>query len=94
MNYIGTELEVFAHARNWKEYVRKKIDPYLGGDVLEVGAGSQRLLFFHGDGVVGPGAVGRGAGSDQEPLGLDLPDGREHIAAAVGFLMTDPAPDE
>src|SRR5262249_39460124 len=37
--YIGTELEVFAHARNWKEYVRRKINPYLKGDVLEVGAG-------------------------------------------------------
>jgi 2-polyprenyl-3-methyl-5-hydroxy-6-metoxy-1,4-benzoquinol methylase len=37
--YIGTELEVFAHALNWKEYVRHKIDPYLKGDVLEVGAG-------------------------------------------------------
>jgi len=38
-SYIGTELEVFAHAHNWKEYVRRKINPYLKGDVLEVGAG-------------------------------------------------------
>lgn len=37
--YIGTELEVFAHAHTWKEYVRRKINPYLKGEVLEVGAG-------------------------------------------------------
>lgn len=38
-NYIGTELEVFAHARNWKRYLRARVAPFLRGDVLEVGAG-------------------------------------------------------
>lgn len=37
--YIGTELEIFAHAKNWKSYVRARVRPYLTGDVLEVGAG-------------------------------------------------------
>ncbi len=37
--YVGTELEIFAHATNWKSYVRSQVRPYLSGDVLEVGAG-------------------------------------------------------
>ena len=37
--YIGEELEVFAHAVNWKGYLRSQIGGCLTGDVLEVGAG-------------------------------------------------------
>src|ERR1700736_6631286 len=37
--YMGTELEIFAHASHWKSYVQSKLRPYLVGDVLEVGAG-------------------------------------------------------
>jgi len=37
--YPGTELELFAEARNWKRYWRDLIAPYLHGSVLEVGAG-------------------------------------------------------
>lgn len=37
--YVGTELDVFAHARNWKQYLRDLAAPYLRGDVLEVGGG-------------------------------------------------------
>jgi len=37
--YVGSELDTFAHATNWKSYVRAKLHPYLVGDVLEVGAG-------------------------------------------------------
>lgn len=37
--YVGTELDVFAHARNWKRYLRDVASPYLRGDVLEVGGG-------------------------------------------------------
>ncbi|MDM9383277.1 class I SAM-dependent methyltransferase [Chlorogloeopsis sp. ULAP01] len=37
--YIGTELEIFAHATNWKNYYASIIHPYLSGKVLEVGAG-------------------------------------------------------
>ena len=37
--YAGTELDVFAHARNWKRYLRDSVAPWLRGDVLEVGGG-------------------------------------------------------
>jgi 2-polyprenyl-3-methyl-5-hydroxy-6-metoxy-1,4-benzoquinol methylase len=37
--YVGTELALFAHAVNWKAYWKKRIAPWLHGDVLEVGAG-------------------------------------------------------
>lgn len=37
--YAGTELHLFEKARNWKSYWRNQIAPYIGGDVLEVGAG-------------------------------------------------------
>ena len=39
IEYIGTELELFAAARNWKRYLRDVMSPHFGGDVLEVGAG-------------------------------------------------------
>lgn len=37
--YVGTELEVFQFAVNWKNTLTRHIQPYLSGDVLEVGAG-------------------------------------------------------
>jgi len=37
--YVGTELELFAKASNWKSYLRRQVTPFLGRDVLEVGAG-------------------------------------------------------
>jgi cyclopropane fatty-acyl-phospholipid synthase-like methyltransferase len=37
--YSGTELDLFASARNWKAYWTRVIDPYLGQNVLELGAG-------------------------------------------------------
>jgi len=37
--YIGEELEIFAHARNWKAYYGSLITSYFGRRVLEVGAG-------------------------------------------------------
>lgn len=37
--YVGTELELFRDAHNWKRYLRAQIRPFLHGDVLEVGAG-------------------------------------------------------
>ena len=38
-DYIGNELELFQHAKNWKAYYGKFIRPHLKGKVLEVGAG-------------------------------------------------------
>lgn len=37
--YIGKELDIFTHAVRWKAYWSKKIAPFLGEDILEVGAG-------------------------------------------------------
>jgi SAM-dependent methyltransferase len=37
--YIGSELELFAAARNWKNYWSAQIRPLIRGDVVEVGAG-------------------------------------------------------
>ena len=38
-HYVGSELDLFAAATNWKSYWSQRISPYLVGDVLEVGAG-------------------------------------------------------
>ena len=37
--YVGTELEVFRGAENWRAYWQGFVRPYLGRRVLEVGAG-------------------------------------------------------
>jgi hypothetical protein len=39
LKYIGEELEIFAYARNWKQYFSSIISPYFGKNILEVGAG-------------------------------------------------------
>jgi len=38
-DYVGTELDFFARATNWKQYLSRTVSPFLRGDVLEVGAG-------------------------------------------------------
>lgn len=38
-HYVGSELDLFAAATNWKSYWSQRIRPYLSGDILEVGAG-------------------------------------------------------
>ena len=38
-NYPGLELQLFLRARHWRAYWAKKIQPYLSGSILEVGAG-------------------------------------------------------
>jgi len=37
--YASQELDLFLEARHWKAYWRSTIRPFVGGDVLEVGAG-------------------------------------------------------
>jgi SAM-dependent methyltransferase len=37
--YAGSELDLFREVRNWKSYWAGQIRPFIGGDVLEVGAG-------------------------------------------------------
>jgi len=38
-SYSGRELDLFAQARHWKQYVASRVRPHLGRRVLEVGAG-------------------------------------------------------
>ena len=38
-SYVGNELDVFAHAVNWKRYLARVMRPWIAGDVAEVGAG-------------------------------------------------------
>lgn len=38
-HYQGRELDTFAHAKRWKAYWARYISKWIGGDVLEVGAG-------------------------------------------------------
>lgn len=38
-DYSGTELGVFQHATNWKRYWAQAIGPYVGQEILDVGAG-------------------------------------------------------
>jgi hypothetical protein len=37
--YVGRELHLFEYATNWKRYFARNIRPYLGTNVIEVGAG-------------------------------------------------------
>jgi SAM-dependent methyltransferase len=37
--YVGSELDLFAAVRHWKSYWSAEIQPFITGDVLEVGAG-------------------------------------------------------
>lgn len=39
LHYVGQELDLFAHAKNWKRYWSSCVRPFIGGNVLEVGAG-------------------------------------------------------
>ncbi|KDA00335.1 class I SAM-dependent methyltransferase [Hyphomonas oceanitis] len=38
-DYIGSELELFQHAENWKAYFARQLAGYIRGDVAEIGAG-------------------------------------------------------
>ena len=47
-SYIGSELELFAAATNWKAYFSKMLTPFVGARVLEVGAGiGSNIPFLH-----------------------------------------------
>src|SRR5947208_1073669 len=50
--YVGSELELFSTAANWKSYFSEMIRPFIGGRVLEVGAGiGANIPYLHGDTV-------------------------------------------
>ena len=49
IDYVGDELSLFEEAHNWKAYLRKKLTPFIRGDVAEVGAGKgSTTLALHG----------------------------------------------
>jgi len=39
MKYVGTELDLFQHAHNWKRYWATTVRPFIKGRVLDVGCG-------------------------------------------------------
>jgi len=46
--YVGSELELFATARNWKAYFSSVLAPFIGARVLEVGAGiGSNIPYLH-----------------------------------------------
>lgn len=50
--YQGSELELFQHAKNWKKYFSKKIQPFIKGRVLEIGAGIGATTLLLNNGTV------------------------------------------
>jgi SAM-dependent methyltransferase len=75
--YPGTELELFAKARNWKSYVAASLRPYIRGRVLDVGAGIGGNVRY----LVNPTVT--------EWVALE-PDPK--LAAAIGEAMADRQP--
>jgi len=50
--YVGTELELFAAATNWKTYFASVLAPFIGGRVLEAGAGiGSNIAYLRGPAV-------------------------------------------
>lgn len=46
--YVGSELELFSAAKNWKTYVASVLSRFIGGTVLEVGAGiGSNITYLH-----------------------------------------------
>lgn len=50
--YVGSELELFSTATNWKSYISRRLTPFIGGRVLEVGAGiGSNIRYLYNDAV-------------------------------------------
>lgn len=49
LTYVGQELDIFVHAVRWKSYWASSIQPWIKGEVLEVGAGigANTALLYH-----------------------------------------------
>jgi SAM-dependent methyltransferase len=60
--YAGSELNLFAAVWNWKAYWSRQIQPFLTGDILEVGAGIGSNTLF-----LDPGGVGRWVCLEPDP---------------------------
>ena len=62
LKYVGSELSLFAAAKNWKTYWSRQIRPFLSGDILEVGAGIGSNTRF-----LNPGGAGRWVCLEPDP---------------------------
>jgi SAM-dependent methyltransferase len=62
LKYVGSELDLFAGVLNWKAYWAREIRPFLGGDILEVGAG-----IGSNTRVLDPGGAGRWVCLEPDP---------------------------
>lgn len=86
-HYVGSELDLFAEARNWKAYWSQQISSFVCGDVLEVGAGigSNTVLMCEG-------TTGRWICLEPDPaLAFQLErslKGREQLQSHCGTLQT------
>src|ERR1700680_3547172 len=60
--YAGSELDLFAGVWNWKAYWSRQIQPFLTGDILEVGAGIGSNTRF-----LDPGDAGRWVCLEPDP---------------------------
>jgi len=75
--YQGTELELFATAKNWKSYVAASLRPYISGRVLDVGAGIGGNIRYLANATVTQWTAlepdARLAATIEETLGTDQP---------------------
>ena len=39
MNHLSNQIKIFLHTPNWRKYLFSKIQKYINGDIIEVGAG-------------------------------------------------------
>jgi SAM-dependent methyltransferase len=62
LKYVGSELDLFAGVLNWKAYWAREIQPFIGGDILEVGAG-----IGSNTRVLDPGGAGRWVCLEPDP---------------------------
>ena len=75
-SYVGSELELFARATRWKSYFGRRLRPYLGAAVLEVGCTS---------GFIAKGLAPR----VKRYTGIDLAESARRVAQRLSLQNTD-----
>ena len=94
LEYPGDELDVFAHAQNWKAYFSRTLRPYIRGAVLEVGAGTGTTMLELNQG----GAANWTCLEPDQSLAARIPSGEVNPGAATVDVrcgtLKDVAPGE